>query len=238
MRQIVRQFYKLLLVPLLGVILLLPMHAAAAEGYSCDITIPVEVTVSGSNIPTGNEYEVVLEPTADGIPMPDTASAIITDSGKAFIGPIRYTTPGDYKYRVYMKAADREHFTYDSTVYRVTVRVLNKDDGGMEAVFWVNEDTSEKSTGVLFQNSYSEPSVPGEEPREPSKPDENPVIPVTTGVLGVKLPPPVMEIPQAEVLGERRGAQTGDDTQMMVWILLAVSAAAAGCLVMTRKKKR
>ena len=244
MRQIVRQFYKILLVPLLGVILLFPVQTAAAEGYSCDITIPVEVTVTGNDIPSGNEYEVFLEPTQDGLPMPDAASAVITDKGKAAIGPIRYTAPGDYKYRLYLKAAQKENFTYDHTVYTLTVRVTNKKGGGLEAIFWVNKEEAGKSADILFTNSYVKPSVPGGEPeepgtpQEPQEPEDNPVRSILTGVLGARVNPPLIEIPQAGVLGQRRGAQTGDDTQMMVWILLAISAAAAGGLVLARKKKR
>ena len=134
MNQKKTRFRKLLLLPLLIAVLLFPTQALAA--YSCTVQLPVEVKTitktEDAEIPTGEVYTVVLT-AEDGVPLPEETQLTVTDNGTVEFGPITYTKPGDYIYTVYQDVGETEFYTYDRTVYTVTVRVVNDDNGGLKA---------------------------------------------------------------------------------------------------------
>ena len=132
---------KLLVLSLVSAGLLMPVQAKAAE-YKCEATLPVEVREEGSDIPQGTEYTVRIK-ALDDAPMPEKDSVTMTGEGKAELGPITYTVPEDYCYEVWQEADDRDHFTFDDTVYTVTVRVTNTQEGGLEAQIWAIREGEE-----------------------------------------------------------------------------------------------
>lgn len=132
---------------------LLPVSALAQEPVS--VTIPVEVKVSGSSIPADTEYRLVIEG-LNNAPMPESAGITIKDGGTASFGPVQYTVPDDYQYRIYQNSDKKDRFTYDETVYAVTVQVVNDGNGGLAAnVIAETEGTSEKAAGIVFANTYT-----------------------------------------------------------------------------------
>lgn len=138
----------------LAIVLLFPGQVRAEE-KSCTVSIPAETVVSGESAPTGTEFELVLEAADEETPMPETADIKVKDSEKVSFGPITYTVPEDYQYLVYQKAGTAKNYTYDKTVYTVTVRVLNAEDGGLTAEIWAVKDGSLKKTDhIVFQNDY------------------------------------------------------------------------------------
>lgn len=146
----------------LAVVLLFPGQVRAAE-RSCTISIPAETTVSGNSVPSGTEFEIVLEAADIDCPMPEKTSVTVKDSGKINLGPITYTVPEDYHYRVYQKTGNAKNFTYDKTSYTVTVRVVNTGDGGLSAEIWAIKDGSQNKTDrILFNNSYKAPAAPSD----------------------------------------------------------------------------
>lgn len=155
-----QKIYACLLFFALAVILLFPGQVRAAE-KSCTISIPAETTVSGESAPSGTEFEIVLEAVDPDCPMPEKTSVTVKDSGKINLGPITYTVPEDYHYRVYQKTGNAKNFTYDKTAYTVTVRVVNTEDGGLSAEIWAIKDGSENKTDrISFSNSYKAPKAP------------------------------------------------------------------------------
>lgn len=151
------------------IVWLLPVQAHAAE-KNCTISIPVETTVSGESAPAGTAFELVLEAADTDCPMPEKTEITIKDSGKASFGPITYTVPEDYQYRVYQKIGTAKNFTYDKTQYTVTVRVINAEDGGLSAEIWAIKDgTQNKVDKILFTNKYTAPETP-KTPTDPAKP--------------------------------------------------------------------
>lgn len=148
------------LLPLMAVVLLLSGQVEAAE-YACTVALPVETVVTGENAPAGEKFQIVLEAAEEGAPMPEKTIAEVKDTGKTSFGPIRYTVPGDYQYRVSQKAGDTKNFTYDETVYTVTVRVTNAEDGGLNAEIWAIKDGEQNKTDAIkFTNSYKAPEKP------------------------------------------------------------------------------
>lgn len=158
MYQRIRNLLFHTLVPAVLAVFLFSFPALAEEVF-CTVNIPAEVRVSGSRIPSGVEYELVLERVTENAPMPETSALIVKDSGKASFGPIIYTAPGDYQYRVFQRVQPSNNFTFDESSYLVTVRVVNAQDGTLTAVCTVEKSSGEnKSDGIIFDNKYTRPS--------------------------------------------------------------------------------
>lgn len=156
MYQRIRNLLFHTLVPAVLAVLMLPM-TAFAQGGSCTVSIPAEVSVTGSRVPAGTEYRLVLEGISDGAPMPETASAVIKDGGKVTFGPIAFSVPGDYQYRIYQNSEAKNYFVYDNNTYTVTVRVVNTQDGSLVAEIWAVSDGSgnNKIGDIAFTNRYT-----------------------------------------------------------------------------------
>ena len=92
MKQRMKQFRKLLL-PLLIATLLFQTQALAAD-YSCTISIPVEVQVTGDSAPDDVDFTVTMTPVDEANPMPDASSVTITGSGTATLAPSPIPSPG------------------------------------------------------------------------------------------------------------------------------------------------
>lgn len=207
-----RMLHRLLL-PLFCAVLLTPKQVSA-EGYSCSTSIPVEVGTSGNHIPESVEYQMVLEALTKGAPMPEKTILTIRDGGKAEFGPIKYSVPEDYRYKVYQVDAGTDRFTCDKSVYTVTVRVVNDEKGSLRAEVWaVRDSSSDKTDNIRFENSYQAPDPPGKHHHSGSSGNASQIS------AGVTAP------------------QTGDSTNMFLW-MLAAAASLSGIGVWLRKRLR
>jgi len=148
-----------MLLLMLAVMYLLPQKIQAAE-YSCTITVPVSTEIAGENAPTETEFNIYMETLDKANPMPEVTELLLTGTDNGTFGPITYTKPEDYQYRIYQATGNAKHITYDDTVYTVTVRVTNADDGSLNAVIWAIRDGEEnKVDKITFVNEYEPPVV-------------------------------------------------------------------------------
>ena len=158
-----------LLLSLLLMLVLLPLRASA-EDYSCTASIPVRVSLTGE---IDTEFVIRIS-TEEEAPMPEEDALKIRGSGKAAFGAITYTEPGDYHYTVVQQEGEEPYLTYDDTVYRVTVRVTNADEGGLVPEIWaVKDQQTEKTAELLFANIY-DPSGTKPTPSPSAKPSPAP----------------------------------------------------------------
>lgn len=238
-------FHTLILAVL--AVFMIPMMAYA-DTPSCEVKIPVTVQISGSEIPAGTNYRVELERVTPDAPMPDVTVLTITDGGSASFGPITYTVPNDYVYRVRQNSESANYFTYDSVTYRVTVRIVNSDDGLTSEVWAVNESLKEgKTDNVVFNNTYTAPSIrktsssshhsgggdssdSGSSGSGSSNSGSTPAGGYTTGSTprGLSGLPALFE----EVKSQGLLPKTGDASQPGLWILLMLLSAAGIVLLM------
>lgn len=245
MYQKIRKLFFRTLVPAVLAAMMIPA-TAFAEGKSCSVTIPAEIQVTGSSIPADVEYKLVMERVTENAPMPETAEAVRTGAGQVDFGPITYTSPDDYQYRIYQNSEAKNRFTYDDTVYLVTVRVTNSAtaEGGLASQIWItNEaDESAKADSLLFTNHYSRPSSGGGGGGGGGNPGGGPYVPGGPGVEGDGLTEIVDDgTPLAPGFGDGNGTQinddpiplalpkTGDTTNLALWA--ALMAASGGCLI-------
>ena len=161
MRIRLRKILVSVLVPAVLAALMIPTAAFAAAD-SCQAEIPVKIQTTGDSVSTAVTYKLVLE-SVDGAPMPERAELELssgTGSGtvvEGAFGPITYTVPEDYQYRIRQASQTENNFTYDATVYDVTVRIT-VSEAGMEATVLVAKDGSEAKTGeIAFTNDYDRP---------------------------------------------------------------------------------
>lgn len=154
----IRKLLVSVLVPAMLGAMSIPAGAVPAFGAETEplsVTIPVEISVSGSNIPADKEYTLVIEG-LDNAPMPESSTLTIKNGGSASFGPIRYTVPEDYHYRIRQTTEAQDNFTYDDTVFAVTVQVINDNQGGLTANIVAGEEgTANKAETIQFVNSYT-----------------------------------------------------------------------------------
>ena len=151
MKNKMKQFVILRLLPCFVALLLFQTQAYAEEKVYCTASIPVEIKTLGDSVPSGIEYKVVIKSENETNPMPDVKEVTIKDNGKVEIGPMTYTKPGRYNYFISQEAGNAEHFTYDSAVYTVTVSIENDGNGGLKSVIYAVENgATEKTDDVVF----------------------------------------------------------------------------------------
>ena len=118
----------------------------AAEGErECTIAIPVSVEMKG-NIKS-EVFEYALEPADENSSTEAVFSEVeVTQEGitKGSFEEMRYTRPGDYKYTVYQLKGESKDVIYDGSVYEVTVRVVNTQEGGLATEVWAVKDQSDQ----------------------------------------------------------------------------------------------
>ena len=219
--QMMRKLRFLAWFPCLLAFLLLPGSVHAKE-YACDVTIPATVQVSGDRIPSGEVYEVVMEAITKDAPVAENMTQKVLNSGTVSFGQIHYTVPGDYQYKIYQKSGSTDRFTYDKTVYTVTVRVQNDAEGGLTAELWaVKEGTTMKNDAVQFQNHYDAPGNNGGGSSHHHRTEET-----VTYTTVIQQPPAAIGAPR-----------TGDVQQPLLWGALILLTLSGSMIIVGKMKK-
>ena len=219
--QMMRKLRCLVWFPCLLAFLLLP-GAVHAKEYACDVTIPATVQVSGDRIPSGEVYEVVMEAITKDAPVAENMTQKVLNSGTVSFGQIHYTVPGDYQYKIYQKSGSTDRFTYDKTVYTVTVRVQNDAEGGLTAELWaVKEGTTMKNDAVQFQNHYDAPGNNGGGSSHHHRTEET-----VTYTTVIQQPPAAIGAPR-----------TGDVQQPLLWGALILLTLSGSMIIVGKMKK-
>ena len=228
MNQAIRKLSGLLVLPvLLAALLMMPVRAHAAEAsYECYAELPVSVELNGDH---DEQFHVTIE-LAEGMdetaPLPDEAAdglLIAGDASDSFSN-FHFTKPGDYVYVVKQEIGNTAYMSYDNTVYTVTIRVTNADNGGLQHEIWAttDDDPDTKVQELRFLNTYAPPT--------PAPTDEHPDIAegIENGTWGgTPTPKPVSTLPQ-----------TSDALPLTALVVVLVLAAAAiVVLVVLRVRK-
>lgn len=159
--------FVLAMVLLFWCALLFALPAMAAE-KTCTVSIPVSVKVAGSGSDSQTQknpaFTVVME-AEDGrtdLPMPEQNQIQMGANGSGTFASILYTKPGDYEYHIRQLSGTDQNITYDATKYDVTVRVVNAENGGLEAEVWaVQPGQPEKQSQIVFENKWKSTEIPG-----------------------------------------------------------------------------
>lgn len=238
MYQKIRNLVFRTLIPAVLAVLMFPSAAFAQE--PCVVNIPVKVSVSGG-APSGVQYKFKIEPITAGAPMPAAPEITIVNADTGSFGPISYTVPEDYQYRVTQTTEAQNRFTLDSSVYTLTVRVTNGEDtqaGMLVSEVWAVKDGQVGKSDLSFANSYSRPGGGGGGGGGGSN-TGNRAVPsdgLTITDPQVPLAQPEQTIPDMEVplIGLPK---TGDTTMLGLWAALA-AISGSGCVLLVMWKRR
>jgi len=135
-------------------LLLLTPMAVYAMGGSCVLTVKQVFTASSGAADAVFNY--MLRPLESGSPMPAGTEGLayaftITGNAGVDIGPISYSTPGEYRYELFQViGAERSGYEYDGRVY--TIEVYVDEALGVDVV--VLNENGEKEGEITFQNAY------------------------------------------------------------------------------------
>lgn len=187
----------------------------------------------GNSITSDEKFEFVMTPSADA-PMPEgtaagTPKTVTAGAGGIEFGEISYTTVGGpYVYTFTEKAGSNARWTYDDSVYTMTVNVIRNAEDKLEAQKTITKNGAEVSI-VEFKNSYRKSSGGGESsggggPKgdpstDPNGPTGKPTV-EPEGEVGRVLGAvrdKLADTPVGRVLGASRRAKTGDESSMRTY---------------------
>ena len=171
------------------------------------VVLDVQKVIAGDTPEEGKRFEFVIRTVGDA-PLPRETSAFIIGEGRVSFGEIAFTHSGIFSYTIHeVIPADTGNYTYDTTVYSVTIQVT-EEEGEFVAettILRVGVPVAE----IIFVNYY-EAKEPGGTPPIPPIPPEPPTPPI----------PPTPPTPSEEAPIRDEPPATGDITQMNLWIIL------------------
>ena len=188
----------------------------------------------GNSITSDEKFEFVMTPSADA-PMPEgtaagTPKTVTAGAGAIEFGEISYTTVGGpYVYTFTEKAGSNARWTYDDSVYTMTVNVIRNAEDKLEAQKTITKNGAEVSI-VEFKNSYRKSSgggggsssgggPKGDPSTDPNGPTGKPTV-EPEGEVGRVLGAvrdKIADTPVGRVLGASRRAKTGDESSMRTY---------------------
>jgi pilin isopeptide linkage protein len=162
---------------ILMIIALLPFQAFAAENSSNNSVsrlFQVKLQIEGDKPSEDVPFTFILEGESDA-PLPADTSAVIYGEGEADFDEIVYTTPGTYKYTIHQRDGGLDNYTYDETIYTITVKV-RYSSGELLATYTAanSRDAGVKEPELLFINTYEEPDDSKDESSKPNDESSKP----------------------------------------------------------------
>jgi pilin isopeptide linkage protein len=154
----------------------------AADGYTIKnhhkatpdpVTIdpPVQKIVKG-NPATPETFTFQMKAITDGAPMPEGSEGgvktiQITGTGSDEFGVVTYTEAGEWVYEITEVDGGVKNYTYDTTVYTLTVSVEEVADGSQAKL--VKTETITGGDSITFTNVYEEQTTPPDKKTPPKK---------------------------------------------------------------------
>lgn len=183
-------FKKLLLTLSMLAVLCVGTITVLAANTPVSISLTVVNQVTGDTPSSEKTFTYRLTPVDTSNPMPSAttvtengsvyAEISISGSGSKSFGVMTYDAPGVYQYTVDEMDTSATNYTIDTTVYDVFVYITTDADGVLSAMVNVYEQgSSYKSSAILFQNEYNDPTVvptATEEPEEEPEPTPTPTM--------------------------------------------------------------
>ncbi len=136
-------------------LLLMAIPTIALADLTVTQSIPVSLTLTGDTPPSKASFTFVLAADNSKTPMPSQTTLSIQGEGTGSFGPISYNEPNDYTYKLYQVSGNLTGYTYDTTVYAVTVRVTSDSAGNLTSTVWMTGKTGDSKPSIAsFSNKY------------------------------------------------------------------------------------
>ncbi|MBO5200373.1 MAG: hypothetical protein J6B93_03745 [Clostridia bacterium] len=120
---------------------------------------PTKLSLSGTKhlngkAMTADEFSFTLEAETLGAPLPAGGSSVSNKADGSFtFGEITFTAPGVYLYKVYEDEGQDSRYTYDKSVYTLTVNVTDNSEGKLSHSYTL-EKNGNPSGEIFFNNSF------------------------------------------------------------------------------------
>jgi len=198
-----------------------------------------KLTLSGTKELVGRDIvdgEFTFELYEAGVAEPKT----VVNAGKTFtFGELIFDTIGEYTYLIKEKKGTDATVTYDEKTYTVKITVVD-ENGILKATKSVNGNAE---TAIVFTNTYTDPdeppveNPPAENPPVEDPPAENPPAEEPPAENPPAEEPPAEEPPVKQDPPKSDNPDTGDHTNLSLWIaLLVVSGGLFGVMLLFKKK--
>ncbi len=127
-------------------------------------TTPATVSLAGTKHLTGKnmrggEFEFEIRALTNGAPLPANTVAVNGANGAFAFETITYTDPGRFVYTVTEKQGSDTRYTYDRSVYTVTVVVTDNSEGRLSATYTMTKNNM-SSGEIVFSNSFTPDAIP------------------------------------------------------------------------------
>lgn len=153
-----------------GVLALLLLAPVSATAQPVGLTLRIEKVLTGDVPPSAERFTFALT-ALDGGPLPDDPTLVIEGEGAGTLS-IDYSRPGTFHYQLRENAGTAEGYTYDDTVYDVTVVVTSDGSGALSVAAVLSKDGgATKEPGIVFENAYSDGGG-SDQPDSPDGPDD------------------------------------------------------------------
>lgn len=202
-----KRIFSLLFGLLTAMVFVLPV---CAENTPATLQLEVVKVVTGDRPATDAPFTFQLEAVDEDAPMPAKDTVTITGSGNALFGEISYDTPDDYRYTIREVKGKLDGYTYDTSVFEVTVQVVCDEDDPtvlIANVYVSKNDGKDKYNQIQFVNQYRAPDSGGGNPTPTPAPTQTPVPASENSGSGLPMLP-----------------QTGDVFNPMLWGLVCAAA--------------
>ena len=126
-------------------------------------TPTVSKVVAGNSPATSPEtFNFTIEPDNAAFPISAGNSISISGAGSANFSTIKFTEPGVFTYKIRETAGSAAGYTYDSSVYTLSITVTRDGDGNLIASASYSKDGGAAETTATFVNKHN--YVPNGEP--------------------------------------------------------------------------
>lgn len=202
-----KRIFSLLFSLLTAIVFVLPV---CAENTPATLQLEVVKVVTGDRPATDATFTFQLEAVDEDAPMPENDTITITGSGNAFFEEISYDTPDDYHYTIRELNGKLAGYTYDTSVFEVTVQVVCDEDDPNVLIanaYVSKNDGEDKYNQIRFVNQYRAPDPQGSNPTPTPAPTQIPASAPKDGGSGLPTLP-----------------QTGDLFNPVLWGLVCAAA--------------
>ncbi|MDD3338942.1 MAG: FctA domain-containing protein [Lachnospiraceae bacterium] len=135
-------------------------YSATAGSY----TVPAVTKAIKGTPGESKDFTFTIEGATGAEPMPAETSKTISGAGVVGFGAIAYAQAGTYTYEIKETTGSDRGYTYDDSVYTITVKVTD-ENGQLEAVGTVTKG-EEAADAILFTNKYETKPVTVDPPVE------------------------------------------------------------------------
>lgn len=223
----------------------------AAKTEQVSLTVRQVISSSALDAAPDQTFTYTLTPQAAASPLPagsDSSgySFSITGSDQVQIGPISFGGEGIYPYELSCRIGTAAGYTYDRQVYTIEVYVHSNSD----LIMTVKKSDGVKAAEIYFEHTYK-PSL--KDPKDPNiskngDPPRDPDIPKNPDTFQAPDIPGDPDTPKDPDISEKQkpiakqnqrgysGVNTGDDSNLMLWLTLIVISGGFLLILLPRRK--